>query len=83
MFGYFRQSWVDRRLAGRFNHSVVLKNSAVEHAWIPDTYCSNARQSNLMMIGPDTESAIIVDTDGSVFYTKRSVAPDVIDPTDQ
>lgn len=75
VFGYFRQRWVDCRLAGKFNHTVLLKNTAVDHAWTPDTFCSNARQSNLMMRGSGTDSAMTVDIDGAVFFTKRLVKP--------
>ncbi|KAM7431898.1 Gamma-aminobutyric acid receptor subunit alpha-4 [Porites harrisoni] len=71
VFGYFRQSWVDKRLAGKLNQTLVLRNTAIDHAWIPDTYCANTRQSNLKTSASDSESAMRVDINGSVFFTQR------------
>ena len=73
VFGYFRQSWVDKRLAGKLNQTLVLRNTAIDHAWIPDTYCANTRQSNLKTSASDSESAMRVDINGSVFFTQRFV----------
>ena len=39
----------------------MLKNTAVDYAWTADTYCSNARQSNLMIGGSDGDSAMTID----------------------
>ena len=43
------------------NHSIMLNNTAVDYAWTPDTYCSNAWQSNLMIGGSDGNSAMTID----------------------
>jgi len=66
-------SWFDHRLSGKFNHSMILKNTAVDYAWTPHTYCSNARQSNLMIGGSDGNTAMTVDGTGHVFLSKRFV----------
>ena len=49
----------------------MLKNTAVDYAWTPDTYCSNARQSNLMIGGSDGNRAMTIDRTGHVFLSKR------------
>ena len=51
----------------------MLKNTAAEYAWTPNTYCSNARQSNLMIGGSDGNSAMTIDGTGHVFLIKRFV----------
>ena len=40
---------------------MILKNTAVDYARTPDTYCSNARQSNLMIGWSDGDSAMTID----------------------
>jgi len=70
IFGYFRHYWTDKRLANKSKESIQLKGSTVEHAWTPDTYISNARESNLRLKDSEAESAFFVDPDGSVFYSK-------------
>ena len=51
----------------------MLKNTSVNYAWTPDTYCSNARQSNLMNGGSDGNSAMTIERNGHVFLSKRFV----------
>ena len=51
---------------------MILKNTAVDYAWTPDTYCSNAGQSNLMIGGSDGNSAMTIDDTGHVL-SKRFV----------
>ena len=51
----------------------MLKNTAVDYAWTPDTYCSNARQSNLMIGGSDGNSAMTINLNGHLFLSKRFV----------
>ena len=51
----------------------MLKNTAVDYAWTPDTYCSNTRQSNLMIGGSDGDSAMTINLNGHLFLSKRFV----------
>ena len=51
----------------------MLNNKGVDYAWTPDTYCSNTRQSNLMIGGSDGNSAMTIDRTGHVFLSKRFV----------
>ena len=50
MYGYFRQRWKDSRLAGRLNYSLTLKGADIENVWLPDPYCYNAHESNMMVL---------------------------------
>ena len=52
---------------------MILKNAAVDYAWTPDTYCSNTRQSNLMIGGSDGDSAMTIKLNGHLFLSKRFV----------
>ncbi|EDO36971.1 predicted protein, partial [Nematostella vectensis] len=72
VFMYFRQMWRDPRLADRVNQSVVLQRDQISYLWFPDTYCSNAKRSDLM--SPDTEihSSLTLEPDGSIFYSRSA-----------
>ena len=70
MFGYFRHYWTDKRLAGKFQEGIQLKGSTIEHAWTPDTYISNSRESNLRHKDSEAESALFVSPAGDIFYSK-------------
>lgn len=70
IFGYFRHYWTDERLANKSQETIQLKGSTVEHAWTPDTYISNARQSNLRLKDSEAQSAFFVYPNGSIFYSK-------------
>lgn len=72
---YFRQMWYDERLSEYVNSSVSLQRDEIKSLWFPDTFCYNAKKSDLML--PDTEvhSVIRIDPDGLVFYSRRLVLP--------
>jgi len=70
VYGYFRQRWKDSRLAGRLNFSLTLKGAEIENIWLPDPYCYNARESNMMMQDTQLHSRISVDPSGDVLYSK-------------
>ena len=70
VFGYFRHYWTDKRFVGKFNESIRLKGSTIEHAWIPDTYVSNCRESNLRLKDSEAESSLTISPDGRIFYSK-------------
>lgn len=70
VYGYFRQRWKDMRLAGKLNRTLTLKGTAVENMWLPDPYCYNARESNMMMLDTQLHSKIAVDPNGDILYSK-------------
>ena len=73
MFGYLRHFWIEERFAGRFNETIRLKGSIVEHAWTPDTYVGNSRESNLRVKDSESDSMLEIYPNGSIFYTKGLV----------
>lgn len=73
MFGYLRHFWIDKRFAGRFNETIRLKGSIVEHAWTPDTYVGNSRESNLRVKDSESDSMLEIYPNGSIFYSKGLV----------
>ena len=70
MFGYLRHYWRDKRFEGKLKETVMLKGSTIEHAWTPDTYISNSRESNLRKKDSEAESALFIFPDGDIFYSK-------------
>lgn len=70
LFGYLRHYWTDKRFANKSKEVIQLKGSTIEHAWMPDTYISNSRQSNLRQKDSEAESTLFIYTDGSMFYSK-------------
>jgi len=70
VYGYFRQRWKDSRLAGKLNHTLTIKGSDIDNIWIPDPYCYNARESNMMLLDTQLHSKIAVDPNGDVLYSK-------------
>ena len=73
MFGYLRHYWSDKRFAGKSNKTIRLKGSTVEHAWTPDTYVSNSRQSNMRVKDSESECVLEIYSNGGVFYSKGLV----------
>ena len=67
--------WYDERISEYLNSSVSLQRDEIKSLWFPDTFCYNAKKSDLML--PDTEvhSVIRIDPDGLVFYSRRLVLP--------
>ena len=73
MFGYSRHYWTDKRFAGKFSETLRLKGSIIEGAWIPDTYVTNTRESNLMAENSDVGSVFEIHPNGTIFYSRRLV----------
>ena len=73
MFGYIRHYWTDKRFASKFNETVYLKGSTIECAWIPDTYVTNTRESNLPAENSDIRSLFKIYPNGTIFYSRRLV----------
>ncbi|XP_062562938.1 gamma-aminobutyric acid receptor alpha-like [Armigeres subalbatus] len=68
---YFRQSWVDRRLAftGEYN-TLALSISMLGRIWKPDTYFYNGKQSYLHTITTPNKF-VRINQDGRVLYSSR------------
>lgn len=72
---YFRQSWIDRRLA--FNgtqKSLALSVSMLARIWRPDTYFYNGKQSYLHTLTAPNKF-VRIQPDGRVLYSSRLVIP--------
>ncbi|XP_071439192.1 gamma-aminobutyric acid receptor alpha-like [Hetaerina americana] len=70
---YFRQSWVDRRLAfrgGDKETTLALSISMLERIWKPDTYFYNGKQSYLHTITTPNKFVRLYQ-DGRVLYSSR------------
>lgn len=70
VYSYFRQQWRDPRLAGKLNHTITIKGGDIENIWVPDPYCYNARESNLMMPDEETHSSVRFQPNGDVLYSR-------------
>ncbi|XP_068084324.1 gamma-aminobutyric acid receptor alpha-like isoform X2 [Anabrus simplex] len=68
---YFRQSWVDRRLAFQGNkETLALSISMLQRIWKPDTYFYNGKQSYLHTITTPNKFVRLFQ-DGRVLYSSR------------
>nr|CAD7260340.1 unnamed protein product [Timema shepardi] len=68
---YFRQSWVDRRLAFQGNkETLALSISMLARIWKPDTYFYNGKQSYLHTITTPNKFVRLYQ-DGRVLYSSR------------
>ena len=71
---YLRQMWFEDRLAEFVkSKGLVLQQEPISQLWLPDTFCYNAKTSDLML--PDTEvhSVVRIDPNGFVLYSRKSV----------
>jgi len=69
---YFRQSWVDRRLAfqGGAKETLALSISMLARIWKPDTYFYNGKHSYLHTITSPNKFVRLYQ-DGRVLYSSR------------
>nr|XP_023025829.1 gamma-aminobutyric acid receptor alpha-like isoform X1 [Leptinotarsa decemlineata] len=69
---YFRQSWVDKRLAfmGDSGDTLALSVSMLARIWKPDTYFYNGKQSYLHTITTPNKF-VRLHQDGTVLYSSR------------
>ncbi|KAG5895167.1 hypothetical protein JTB14_007335 [Gonioctena quinquepunctata] len=69
---YFRQSWIDKRLAflGDSNDTLALSVSMLARIWKPDTYFYNGKQSHLHTITTPNKF-VRLHQDGRVLYSSR------------
>lgn len=72
-FMYFRQMWFEDRIAKYItSDNQVLQRDYISRLWLPDSYCYNAKTSDLML--PDTEvhSVIRIDRRGFIMYSRST-----------
>lgn len=75
---YFRQSWVDRRLAFKGGkETLALSISMLARIWKPDTYFYNGKHSYLHTITSPNKFVRLYQ-DGRVLYSSRYVRPQLI-----
>lgn len=68
---YFRQSWVDKRLAFQgYKDTLALSITMLEKIWKPDTYFYNGKQSYLHTITTPNKFVRLYQ-DGRVLYSSR------------
>ncbi|EEB20448.1 Gaba-gated chloride channel, putative [Pediculus humanus corporis] len=68
---YFRQSWIDKRLAFKGNkETLALSITMLEKIWKPDTYFYNGKQSYLHTITTPNKFVRLYQ-DGRVLYSSR------------
>ncbi|XP_078343704.1 gamma-aminobutyric acid receptor subunit beta-3-like isoform X2 [Oculina patagonica] len=70
VYTYFHQYWVDTRLAGKLNRTITIKGDDIENIWVPDPYCYNARESNMMMPDEETHSNVKIKPNGEIEYSR-------------
>ena len=67
---YFRQSWVDRRLAFSGQKNLALSIEMLRKIWKPDTYIYNGRKSYLHTITTPNKFVRLFP-EGKVLYSQR------------
>ena len=70
VYGYFHQNWNDPRLAGKFNRTITLTGSDIDNVWVPDPFCYNARESNMMIPNEEVHSKLHISTNGDIKMSK-------------
>ena len=70
VYGYFHQNWSDPRLAGKFNRTITLTGSDIDNFWVPDPFCYNARESNMMTPNEEVHSKLHISTNGDIKMSK-------------
>lgn len=70
VYSYFRQYWKDSRLARKLNDTITLKGGDIDNIWVPDPFCYNARESNMMMPNEEIHSFVQVRPNGDIAMSK-------------
>ena len=71
MYSYFGQQWTDSRLAGRLNRTLNIKGEDIDNIWVPDPYCYNARESNMMVPNGEINSYVKIKPNGEIISNRR------------
>ncbi len=67
---YFRQTWIDRRLAFSGRNNLALSIEMLRKIWKPDTYIFNGRKSYLHTITTPNKFMRLFPN-GRVLYSQR------------
>ena len=70
MYAYFHQQWKDSRLKGKLNRTLTIKRGDIGNVWVPDPYCYNARESNMMMPDEETHTNLKITPSGDIIYSR-------------
>lgn len=70
VYAYFHLTWKDPRLSGKVNRTLNLKGDQITNIWVPDPYCYNARESNMMSPDEETHSNLKIEPDGEIYYSR-------------
>ncbi|XP_073229298.1 glycine receptor subunit alpha-2-like [Porites lutea] len=70
VYSYFRQLWRDSRLAGKLNSTFTITGGDIDNMWVPDPFCYNARESNLMLPNEEVHSLVHIQPNGDVLMSK-------------
>ncbi|XP_068759272.1 glycine receptor subunit alpha-2-like [Montipora capricornis] len=70
VYGYFRQYWHDPRLVGKLNRTLTLHGKDIDNLWVPDPFCYNARESNMMIPNEQIHSVVHIRPNGSIELSK-------------
>lgn len=70
IYTYFYQRWKDERLADKLNYTLTINGGDINNIWVPDPYCYNARESNMMLPHEETHSSISIQPSGDIFFSK-------------
>ena len=69
---YFRQRWIDTRLSWHppdFDNITEISYIPAASIWIPDSFFS----TSITVTSPDQEEYTVINSDGSVFYSRRII----------
>lgn len=70
IYTYFHQRWKDERLARRLNYTLTIRGGDINNLWLPDPYCYNARESNMMTPDEELHSSVSIQPSGDILYSK-------------
>ena len=62
--------WTDARLAAKINRTFTITGDEIDNIWVPDPFCYNARQSNMMTPNEEIHSAVHIQPNGSIVMSK-------------
>lgn len=70
VYSYFRQMWKDSRLAGKLNSTFTIKGGEIDNIWVPDPFCYNARETNMVMPNEEIHNFVHIQPNGDITYSK-------------
>lgn len=62
--------WKDSRLAGKLNSTFTIKGGEIDNIWVPDPFCYNARETNMVMPNEETHNFVHIQPSGDIIYSK-------------